>query len=836
MFAAVRACRYTGPPTPVIESSLDTLLTWATRRSRLVLASAAALAALGIAALPHLQVDTDVLHLLPRSGVATQAFKRYLGEFGSLDRVYAMFESPDDRAIADFADPIAAYIDRVRSSPEVRRVDAGLFGAGHDWSYVVDRQLLLFDEPTLATALRRFTPDGMRASLDESRTLLAVPSSDVKRLVQQDPLGLSRLLRERLSAGLALPADPTQEGLVSRDGRRRLIVIEPKQPPFDTAFSRRLLAALAAVEGDRRTREPDDEGEAALPPVRYAGGYHVAVETEALVRRETIRNTAQSLVAVLLLLALGLRSTRLVLHGAVPIALASVLVLAAAAAARVKLSAAASGSSAMLFGLGVDAVILMFLRYREEQAAGTPATELIAKLREPAASVVVGVVTTAATFLALLLMDFPTLQELGALVGAGILICGALTIVIIPALLTAWPPAPAARSTRTTGGPGAHVLGRFIATRPRAILAGALILTVVLAPGVRRVRLVATLEKLRPPAGDNGTETAMATHFGVTQDVHLVVAEGPRLDSLLEDQQRFAEQLRAGAPGVALQSPVSLLPPAAVQDARARRIVEAALDVRRTRAHLAHATESAGFRENAFRPFEERLARVLDARQRLTYEGFRQHGLGDVLAPLVRVTPGGYTTVAYAFPTNRVHVDAVQRAVGAAGGALVLTGTPVVNRELEARFWPQFRLAAGVGGLGVVALIALAFRSVPATVFALVPTVLGLVWALGLIGFARIELDLFSVFGLLTFLGIGVDYGIHVVHRWRTLGDPVAVIVRLGPALLLAGGTTLAGFGTLCFSAYPPLRSLGIVLFTTVAAALTISLTVLPVLLHGRRA
>jgi predicted RND superfamily exporter protein len=73
------------------------------------------------------------------------------------------------------------------------------------------------------------------------------------------------------------------------------------------------------------------------------------------------------------------------------------------------------------------------------------------------------------------------------------------------------------------------------------------------------------------------------------------------------------------------------------------------------------------------------------------------------------------------------------------------------------------------------------------------------------------------------------------VHRWRTLHDPVAVVVRLGPALLLAGGTTLAGFGTLCFSAYPPLRSLGIVLFTTVTGALVASLTALPVLLKGRR-
>jgi predicted exporter len=160
--------------------------------------------------------------------------------------------------------------------------------------------------------------------------------------------------------------------------------------------------------------------------------------------------------------------------------------------------------------------------------------------------------------------------------------------------------------------------------------------------------------------------------------------------------------------------------------------------------------------------------------------------------------------------------------------------TQAFNRELEARFWPQFRVAAGVGAFAVLALIALGFRTTNSTLFAMLPTAAGLVLALGMIGFAGIERDLFSVFGVLTFLGIGVDYGIHVVHRWRTLRDPVAVVVRLGPALL-AGGTTLAGFGTLCFSAYPPLRSLGIVLVMTVAVALATSLTVLPVLLQGRR-
>src|SRR5215211_682337 len=114
----------------MLESLLSTVISRAARRPRLVLASAGILAIVGIAALPYLQIDTDVLRLLPRNGPATQAFKRYLTEFGSLDRVYVMFESPDERPIGDYAGPIAAYIDRVRRLPRSAGSTPGCSAAG----------------------------------------------------------------------------------------------------------------------------------------------------------------------------------------------------------------------------------------------------------------------------------------------------------------------------------------------------------------------------------------------------------------------------------------------------------------------------------------------------------------------------------------------------------------------------------------------------------------------------------------------------------------------------------------------------------------------------------
>ena len=116
------------------------------------------------------------------------------------------------------------------------------------------------------------------------------------------------------------------------------------------------------------------------------------------------------------------------------------------------------------------------------------------------------------------------------------------------------------------------------------------------------------------------------------------------------------------------------------------------------------------------------------------------------------------------------------------------------------------------------------------------PTACGIVWGLGLLGWAGIRLDLFSVFGILMFLGIGQDYGIHLLHP--TLGADGAsmseTLSLVGPALLLAGATTVVGFGTLMWSAYGPLQSLGFVSVATIASALLASLLVLPALVITR--
>ena len=131
----------------------------------------------------------------------------------------------------------------------------------------------------------------------------------------------------------------------------------------------------------------------------------------------------------------------------------------------------------------------------------------------------------------------------------------------------------------------------------------------------------------------------------------------------------------------------------------------------------------------------------------------------------------------------------------------------------------------------VVAIVIWAFRDWWLSLLALLPTAIGLVWAAGLLAIARSELDLFALFAVVTFVGIGVDYGIHLVQRYREAGAAKQAIEELAPVILVAAAITVLGYGTLVTSSYPPLRSIGVVSAVSVATLAIASVLVLPALL-----
>jgi predicted RND superfamily exporter protein len=192
----------------------------------------------------------------------------------------------------------------------------------------------------------------------------------------------------------------------------------------------------------------------------------------------------------------------------------------------------------------------------------------------------------------------------------------------------------------------------------------------------------------------------------------------------------------------------------------------------------------------------------------------------------------GWLLVTYAFPSNARDASALQRIVNSDDPNQTLTGLALVNAELARRFMPQFMKGLAIGTAMVVLLVVAAFRNWRLSLFALLPTAVGLIWTAGILALFGIELDLFAMFAVVTFLGIGVDYGIHLVHRFKEHGNAERATAELAPVIFVAGAITVLGYGTLINSSYPPLRSIGVVSGVSVLALAAASVMVLPALLQ----
>jgi predicted exporter len=805
---------------------LEILIVGARRHPIAVAISAVVLAAAGVLLVSRVAFDADVLKLLPRRSPPLRDLRVFLQEFGSLDHLYVVFDTTDP--VADHSDFVNAYVTALRAAPEIESVDAQLMDSDKDWTYLSDRVLLLVGSRDAGDALERFRRPRLDRELLHARDLLSMPSPQVKAYVQRDPLGLLGVLQSRMEEQKgALSIDPSQDGYVTADGRSRLLIVKPRGAPFDVDFCRRLFLRLSEVETGVRKAAGTSGEDAAAVTIQTAGAYRVSLEAERLIRREGIVNTTVSLVVLLLIVVAIFRTPRMLLLGTVPLGLAALLSLGLNGLIRGDLSPATSGSAGMLFGLGIDGVVLLYVRYLEERQAGSDPLDATRKLAGTAASVVLAQVTTVATFFALLVLDFPTLQDLGGLVGLGMVLVCPLTLILLPPML------PRSTGTAPRRAPAAPWLGALVTRRSGVILSLGIALTIGLGVAARRLQLDPRIERLqaRTPGADQ--EREIARRFSLPLDVLLVLRDDSAVEPLVDADARLRARVTAWDSSITVSGISLLLPPAQVQTTIAHAIETSGIDVVSLERDLGAAARDTGFRPGTFAPFLSTLPRLLNPAERVTYDGLMSHGLGPVVSRFLVRRPDGYATAAYLYPQRPVDLDALDRVVRDTDAGFRFTGLSVVNHELARTFLPEFGKGVAIGTIAVTILLYAVLRTVRQTVLALLPTIVGFIWSAGILALLRVDLDLFSLFATVTFIGIAVDYGIYILYRHAVEGstDVGALLSRTGPAIAIACLTALIGFGTLVFSSYEPLRVFGLVSVVTLVCCLTASLVFLPAVL-----
>lgn len=148
------------------------------------------------------------------------------------------------------------------------------------------------------------------------------------------------------------------------------------------------------------------------------------------------------------------------------------------------------------------------------------------------------------------------------------------------------------------------------------------------------------------------------------------------------------------------------------------------------------------------------------------------------------------------------------------------TGMPPVFRALINVITRDGRNSVILSIFVVFLLLLLDFRRLSYTLVAMIPLTAGVFWMVGLMKLVGMQLDIMNVMGLPMIIGIGIDDGVHIVHRWRFEGRGKVnkIFASTGKAILLTSITTMLGFGSLVFSVWRGFASLGSAMFIGVGA------------------
>ncbi len=135
----------------------------------------------------------------------------------------------------------------------------------------------------------------------------------------------------------------------------------------------------------------------------------------------------------------------------------------------------------------------------------------------------------------------------------------------------------------------------------------------------------------------------------------------------------------------------------------------------------------------------------------------------------------------------------------------------------------------------VVAALLIEFRSIRWAAAAAFPLVFGMVWMLGLYPALGMKINPINLAMVPLVIGMAVDFGIHLVHRYREERDLRVTYSYTGKAVLLSAFTTMIGFGSLALvGEFKSLSLIGAILFLGIASAFVVSLVFLPAVLAER--
>lgn len=744
--------------------------------------------------------DTDVTRLIPLNAEKTALYFRVMEKFGGMEKVYILFSSDDIMGRAGEIDRAGAEI---LKTGLVSRASWKITEGAR--TYLRDvfslKSPLLLTEEEMKEFRSRLTPDNMSRELKKTRQRMNLPGSD-DTPARIDPLNLLEIFSPHMKLG-DTAFDFTSGYYLTPDRRGIVMILDAKKPPRDIAFSEAFIGTLEEILSPLRAKGMN---------IEITGSHAITLHEASVMKKDLLSNATTSFLSVMAIFFIFFRSLKGTLFIILPALMGVIMTTALVYLFTGALSEVTGAFAGLIAGLGDDLGIVLYVSYLLNLAASPDRTEGMDRgISRTYRSITTGTITTAVVFLPMLLSSFKGVRELGLLTGMGMLVCWVLLFSITALVIKP--------ST-----------GRFIEIKPLGSIASrafrdpypviglSLAVTGLLLFFIPRIPVIGDITKL------GTTDNRARNVLEGLKDSYLmepgifITGSGEDLESALARSLEIKKGLSPDLPD--LHGPADMLPPLSDQE-RNLRVLDS-LDPRKISGDFLRAAEAEGFMARDMKPFADRLEAMLRNREHLSLRDLEP--VREAFDRLALQENGKWTVLLTGNPKPGAALTGLS--------GISHTGPSFIRQELLG-ILKRDALVISLAGLILVNIILFVdFRNLFHILLCQAPVVISILCTLGVMGVSGISLNFMNIIVFVLLFGIGTDYTVHLIHRYQADRDITLSFLQTGKAVFVAGLTTIAGFGSVGFSSYRGLASMGQVAAVGTAFCVIFSLTLLPALLR----
>jgi predicted RND superfamily exporter protein/lauroyl/myristoyl acyltransferase len=782
----------------------------------------------------RLRFDVDILNLLPPDEPTVQGLKLYQKHFTNARELVVTIRAPDAERAEKLASSVATRLRQLTNLVESVSWQPPWMEDPGQMAELLG--CLWFNQPPgeFGALTNRLAPGNLKSVLANTKEVLTTSMSpmDLARRAF-DPFDLLNM--PSLNKIDAFSMEQGQQMFASQEGNFRLVFVESAVDLGSYRSCASWLKSIEAAVAGLRSEQPIEEWDGVV--VRYTGRPVFVNEIATSMQHDMSGSVIGTSLVIALLFWLTHRRWLPMFWLLALLALILCATLALGGLVLGTISVVSMGFAAVLLGLAVDYAVVHY-----QEALAHPNLSVPEIRRAIAPSILWAAITTMSAFLVLNLGGLPGLGQLGTLVAIGVGLAALVMVMIyLPPLFPNRRKAPAAlgpaswwsyflppQETLVAGGVpirGFHQRAAMLATG-FGLIAGCLVLCFC-RPAIDR-----TGNALRPQHGE--AETALAeitSEMGLPPEPLWLIVSGTQ-ETEVYRRLAFAEEALNGAMSNRVIGryllPTAMWPRAEYQ--AANRSTAAALAAEGP--FLREAALGEGFNTNALILTDE-----------LVRTWARAGGSTDVVWPTNRVsqwllkrfvahTPDQWLVMGLVYPaTNQVaDTSLAELSTRLARNEAYLSGWQLLGattfKRVKSKMWQV------VAPMVILVLASLGFAFRRATEILLGVAVLflsGLV-LLTVMAAAGWTWNLLNMMAVPLILGTGVDYSIFMQLALRRHGGDLVLVRRsIGRALLLCGGTAIAGFSSLAWSSNPGMASLGKVCAVGIGANMIIAVFLLPV-------